>query len=343
MSFKSIIFKTLTALAFSAGCAHAHNHGEKSHQHDILPEQLKVSTKTGSAPHIYQTVPGWGKIPGLDYIGSTHGGIVIDKRGRVYTSIKNDKSLAVFSPKGKYLRSFDKKYNLIHGMCIVEERGREFIYGAAFKKVFKINLKGEAVLTIDGPSQPKGQQWHNATAVEVAPNGDIFIADGYGSSSIFKYDRKGKFIKRFGLKGSKGGEFRTSHGLIIDKRDPRNPQLLVADRENRRLQSFDMDGNFKKVLVTGLRRPCAISIWKNFVAVAELEGRVVILDKNYKIVSILGDNPNRREWSNNGVAPKDWKAAIFTAPHGCAFDKRGNLYVQDWNKYGRITKLIRTK
>ena len=343
MSLKNNLLKGLLSTFIGAYSLQAHEHGKNSHQHEVLPPQLQVATKTGSAPHVYETVPGWGKIPGKDYIGSTHSGFVVDQQGLVYTSVKTKKSMVVFTPEGKFLRSFDKKFNQIHGMIINEENGQEFIYGAAGKKVYKIDLKGNAVLTIDGPSQPKDQNWEKATAVAVAPNGDIFIADGYGSSLIFKYDKEGRFIKKFGLKGKNDGQFRTSHGLIMDKRDPQNPQLLVADRENRRLQSFDLDGNFKKVLINGLRRPCALSIWGDYVAVAELEARVIILDKDYKIVSKLGDNPNKEEWAENRVDPKMWKPAIFTAPHGLSFDKDGNLYVQDWNKYGRITKLKRLK
>ena len=117
--------------------------------------------------------------------------------------------------------------------------------------------------------------------------------------------------------------------------------LLVCDRENGRLQHFDLDGNFVEVIIDGLRRPCAASIHNDFMLVAELAGRAVILDKNNEIVSILGDNPQVKQRANFRVPPKDWKEGVFTAPHGCCFDAKGNVYIQDWNKFGRITKLVR--
>jgi len=302
-----------------------------------------VPVQTGSAGFMFNTVPGWGKIPNNDYIGSTHGSVVVDKQGLVYVSTDGPNNLAVFNSDGKFVKSFGKHTKRFHGMTIVESNGEEFIYGASMSKVVKVNLKSEAVLTLEGAKQTKGNQWKRATAVAVAPNGDIYIADGYGSSRIFQYNSKGEFIRTFGIRGKKDGQFVTSHGLIIDSRNPEKPVLLVADRENRRLQVFDLNGKFIKVAVSGLRRPCALSIWKDYVAVAELEGRVVILDKDFKIVSKLGDNPNKKQWAKFPIAPKDWNEGIFTSPHGCSFDKDGNIYVMDWNKWGRVTKLKKSK
>ena len=76
-------------------------------------------------------------------------------------------------------------------------------------------------------------------------------------------------------------------------------------------------------------------------AVAELKARVTILDKTGTPVAFLGDNPNKAQWANFGVPPQDQQLGIFTAPHGLSFDKAGNLYVQDWNKTGRVTKLTK--
>jgi hypothetical protein len=75
------------------------------------------------------------------------------------------------------------------------------------------------------------------------------------------------------------------------------------------------------------------------VAIAELAGRVAILDGNNKLVAALGDNPNPNQRANYNVPPKDWKDGIFNAPHGVSYDHDGNLYVEDWNASGRISKL----
>ena len=118
----------------------------------------------------------------------------------------------------------------------------------------------------------------------------------------------------------------------------------MCDRENRRLQHFDLDGNFVAVVTEGLRRPCAVSFGPDGrVAVAELEARVTILDGANRQVAHLGDNPERGQWANYNVAPADWKPGLFTAPHGVSFDGEGNLYVMDWNASGRVSKLQRVE
>ncbi len=320
----------------------AHEEGEKRDDVAFVTAPITEAVQTGDVGYSFTTVPGWGKIPNNEYIGATHGGIVVDKAGKIYVSTDGENNLAVFNADGTFLKSLGKDLAKIHGMNIRVEGEKEFIYGAMMSKVVKIDLDGVVVMTITG-NEENDTNWLKATAVAVAPNGDIFIADGYGSSVIYKYDKDGNFLKKIGLKGKDEGQFQTSHGLAIDSRNPEKPLLIVADRENRRLQVLDLDGNFIKVAITDLRRPCSMSISGDLIAIAELEGRVVLLDKDFKIVSKLGDNPNKKQWAKFPTEPKDWQGGIFTAPHGVSFDHEGNLYVMDWNKWGRITKLVKNK
>ena len=119
------------------------------------------------------------------------------------------------------------------------------------------------------------------------------------------------------------------------------PRLLVCDRENRRLFHTDLDGNWIGEYATNLRRPCSVSILGEFCAVAELEARVTIIDKAGTPVSFLGDNPNKAQWAKFPIPPNEMSLGIFTAPHGLSFDMDGNLYVEDWNQTGRVTKLVK--
>jgi hypothetical protein len=180
--------------------------------------------------------------------------------------------------------------------------------------------------------------WKGLTAVTVAPDGSIFCSMGYGAQFIHKFDAAGKHQKSFGGKGNGDGQTSCSHGMALDLRFGA-PRLLVCDRENRRLVHFDLDGKWIGVHATNLRRPCTISILGDACAVAELEARVTVLDKNGAPVAFLGDNPDKGQWANFGVPLDKMKTGIFTAPHGLSFDKDGNLYVQDWNASGRVTKL----
>jgi len=195
----------------------------------------------------------------------------------------------------------------------------------------------------DQPADPKKKPANFApTGVDVGPDGRIYVADGYGASVVHVFDKDRKYLKTIGTGPKGGGEtgFWTSHGISVDKRfSP--ARLLVADRENKRLVHLDLDGKWLGVVASDLRRPCAMSFHGDVVAVAELQGRVVILDKSGKIVSTLGDNPDQKQWAAFKLEPAHWKDGIFIAPHGLTFDKDGNLFVQDWNFAGRFTKLKR--
>jgi sugar lactone lactonase YvrE len=298
----------------------------------------------GQGPWRFEVEAGWAKLPAGQSFGGTHGGVVVDRAGNVYTSTEGADGILVFAKDGTFARKLAApELTAIHGLFLREEGGKEFLYGALNKtgQVVKLALDGTVQWTLGVPTESGKYAKptdYRPTAVAVGPDGRIYVADGYGASVIHIYDAERKYLKTVGAKGKGDGQFQTSHGLALDTRGEK-PLLLVCDRENRRLVHLDLEGNFVRTVATDLRRPCAVSIRGDFVAVGELEGRVVILDKGGAIVATLGDNPDKEQWAKYRIAPELWRDGIFIAPHGLAFDGAGNLYVQDWNFAGRLTKL----
>lgn len=334
-----------TILTLGVLSAPLYAHPEPGHAAPRDDTQILMPVTTGSGSATYRTVPNWGNIPDKLQLGPTHGSAVVDKQGLIYVSTDSPNGFYIFKPDGTLVRTMAPEFSGVHGMLIREENGQEYIYAAHLKgaQIVKLTLDGKPVLTIPYPKEanlyPDGKGY-KPTAVAVAPDGSIFAADGYGLSVIHKFDSTGKYIKTFGKKGTADGEFRACHGIALDTRSGK-PLLLVCDRENRRLQHFDLDGNFVAVITTDLRRPCAVSIHGDNVAIAELESRVAILDKSNKVIATLGDNPDKSQWAKFDIPPAAWQPGIFTAPHGLTYDHEGNLYVQDWNKTGRVTKLVK--
>jgi hypothetical protein len=309
------------------------------------------AVRTGSGILTFDTVPGWGlDANGKSVLGPTHGSVVIDKAGHIYTSA--EKGVIVFNPAGQVVRSFiDKEHSALHDMELHEEYGIEYIYGAQNKAGVGIKFiaaTGKIVMTLGFPAEsglnlPK----LSPTAITVAPNRDIFLSDGYGSNIIFKFDKNGKYLKHFGKAGDGLKEFHTPHGMTLDTRyDP--PRLLICDRNHLpigRLLHYDLEGNFIAEAATNMSWPTAVAIQGDYVSVTSLEGRLSILDKSNAVVSVLGYNanpgPDGKAWYN--VKQEDWKEGIFSGTHGSNWDKDGNLYVQDWNTDGRIMKLLRVR
>ena len=209
-------------------------------------------------------------------------------------------------------------------------------------------LKGEIVYKIQGPppipqyksnAEGTGPAPYNPTNIAIAPNGDLYVADGYGSYYINRYNAKGEYLSTFGGRGSDPGLMREPHGIWIDTRSA-TPNVTAADRRNNRLQRFTLDGKHID-FVEGFRLPCHFHERNGLVVIADLDKRVTLIDKKNQIVAHLGDptpasppNPPRTTTDRASFVPGQ-----FVNPHGANFDHEGNIFVAEWVEIGRVTKL----
>ena len=334
----------------------------------LLGMQDKAGTRApvlGDGAFRFEAIHDWGVLPPSLAWGNTHG-VVEDSQGNIYvhhtvhaTSATPD-SMVVFDTTGKFIRSWGKAFRgVAHGLQIRTEGKDEFLYltvNASHPKavpqpdmqavVVKATTAGETVWTIKGPPDvdaykpaPDGSpRRYNPTNLAIAPNGDLYVADGYGSYFINQYNSKGEHIRTFGGRGSAPGQLNEPHGIWIDTRDAQ-PILVVADRRNNRLQRFRLDGTHVD-LIPGFRLPCHFDERNGTVVVPDLHGRVTLIDNKNAVIAHLGDS-NAPEWNNPlRRAPRDqFIPGQFICPHGACFDRHGNIFVVEWVEVGRVTKL----
>ena len=310
-----------------------------------------VPITLGSGDHTYEWVRNWAKLPeGMAELGSTHGGIVVDAKNRIYVSTDTANTLCIFEQDGRWVGAVGQELNGgLHGLVMREEGGTEFIYAAHLPKheAVKLTLDGKVVWRVGYPKESgiyQNASSYAPTGIAVLPDGSIVVADGYSTSWLHLFDKEQKYVKSFGGPGTEPGKFKTCHGLCLDTRGA-TPLLLIADRHNSRLQHFTLDGTPVKVHDQELRLPCFTTIANGggAVAVPDLAGRVTIFDRDMKLVCHLGDNPDEGLRAQFDVKRDRLKDGAFTSPHGAAWDHDGNLYVQDWNVLGRVTQLKRVK
>ncbi len=213
---------------------------------------------TNSLPSPYQTIENWAKLPEGRMWGST-AGVAIGPKGNIWVAERcgantcagsNLAPILEFDPSGKLLTSFGAgMFVFPHGIT-VDREGNVWVTDADGKdgkghQVFKFSPAGKVLLTLGkaGVAGTTEDTFNKPSAVAIAPNGDIFVADGHGGDSnarIVKFSRDGKFIMTWGKKGSAPGEFNGPHALAFDSKG----RLFVADRSNNRIQIFDQNGKF---------------------------------------------------------------------------------------------------
>src|SRR6187399_376123 len=309
--------------------------------HTLLCTIALASTLAHAGELKYSIAPNFfDEKPGGQQLGPCHGGAVIDKAGNIYVTTDTKRGIIVFSPQGKFLRAVGP--TRIHGLEIREENGAEYIYAARPSEhdVVKLKLDGEQVWAIRYPKEAdiyKDEKGFNPCAVTVAPDGSIFIADGYGSNYVLKYDKDRKFVKAFGGPGEAEGKFKTCHGIGLDMRLGK-PLLFVCNRNNNRVEYWDLDGNFVKVIQKDLRMPAAVHIRGDQAVVPELQGRVTVLDKSGAIAAQVGDQPEPKFRAAFGLTQDKWVDGVTNSPHGAAIDAQGNLIVSEWSAFGRVLK-----
>jgi streptogramin lyase len=287
-----------------------------------------------AAPNPYHVEDNWAKLPegrvwgmaiGVDIDRDGKSVWIFDRCGAKTCTGSNLAPIQKFDSSGKLLASFGAgMFNFPHGLFIDQDNNVWVTDGKGADgkghTAIKFSHDGKVLMTLGTPGVAGADESHfNAPSdVLVAPNGDIFIADGHGDDTnarIVKFSKDGKYITAWGRKGSAPGEFDTPHGLAMDS----SGHLYVADRMNSRVQIFEPDGKF-------------IAEWKQF-------GRPsgIFIDKHdtlYVADSQSGEKYNKsfRQGIRIGSV-KDGKVTAFISnagtsemPEGVAADDEGNVY-----------------
>jgi hypothetical protein len=337
---------------------------------------LALAALAQAAAPVFEADPDWLTLPeGRTEIGSMHGDIAVSSAGEVYISVEGsvrqrfavlgpNPGLQVYGANGRFLRNVPNAPFDLHGFVIRQEAAGEFLYGVRLaggmsaadqsragldtQGIVKMTLDGRRVMSIAPASIPDhfkskardGRPFLRLTGIAVAPNGDIYAGDGYASSYIHRFDRDGRYLASFGGTEPPYG-FRTLHKIAIDTRfEP--ARLIGIDRENSRLVHMALDGTLLGVIAGDLLRPAAVAIHGDHLAVSELRGgRISILDKAGAVVARIGTNAVAGEVNVNTTPPEQWRPGEVTAPHGLAFTAQGDLFVSEFNLYGRVHRFVR--
>lgn len=312
----------------------------------ILRAQDKAGAKAlvvGSGAHAYELVNDWAKLPDGKRFGYTHG-VAVDSQNRVYIFNQSKDALMVFDADGKLITSWNHGFERgAHGLTLSKEADGEFLYLTDYElhRAWKTTLDGKIVWSLEAPELGdvyKDRNRYRPTNIAVAPNGDFYIADGYGQHYIHRYNAKANYLGSFGGPGNAPGKVNCPHGLCIDTRGEK-PVVLVADRANVRLQSFTLDGQPIAIWNQELRHPCHFDIRGKDLLIPDLHGRVTIFNAENKLVAHLGDNPDVQKTPGYPNLPHEKRIpGKFISPHSACWDREGNLYVVEWVSDGRVSK-----
>ncbi len=322
----------------------------------------------GTGEHRYEVQHNWLQLPDKYSWQTTHN-VAVDREGLVYVihegreNLKDHPSIFVFDADGKFVRAFGNQFQGGgHGIEVRTEGNEQFLYVSAYQQVksfAKLTLKGDpvwvkhapmasAIYKADEDTKPVKRWGRDAfmpTNFAFLPDGGFFLADGYGSFRIHRYDKDANWLSMFGEPGTGPGQFNTPHGIWIDNRPGREASVVVADRANKRLQWFTMEGKHIKTL-DGFILPANVDVRGDIMLVPDLSARVTLLDKDDKVIVHLGEDPAWREQvlkdgmkMRRSAKGEEWVAGKFLHPHDACFDGAGNILVVEWVDTGRVTKL----
>lgn len=314
---------------------------------EILPNKPKLNGEIlGHGAFKYRAHRDWGNLDASQFPVNNCHEMVIDSKGRlimITDEVRNN--ILVYDKSGKLLESWGNTYPGGHGLTLWNAGGEEFLFicDPGLHQVIKTDLRGKELLKIEHPfsiDEYKKEDPFNPTETAIGPNGDIYVADGYGSQYILQYDSTGKFIRKFGGKGNEDAQFSTAHGVTIDYRSGK-PHLIITSRGHNSFKKFTLDGKYISTIFLPGAFVCRPVIHRDhlfagvcwsrlrYLEQTPNSGFVTILDKNDRVVS----NPG-------GTKPTYIKGQLqlmlqennsFMHCHDVCIDHDENIYICQWN------------
>ncbi len=289
----------------------------------------------GTAP-AYQVVHGWPSLPDGYALGQVVG-VDVDSQNRVWVFHRAARPvLCIDGETGEILSSFgDDMFENEHGLA-VDADDNVWVTDADTHVVQKYSPEGELLMAlgIKGEAAEDEMRFNKPTDVEVAPDGSIYVTDGYGNNRVVKLDSDGTFVTAWGTRGTESGEFDTPHGIAIGG----DGRVYIADRGNSRMQVFDADGKFLSEWKSDeIGRPWGVDI--------TADGNLVVADGG-DLTNTAYDRNGALLMTADGEVIERWGSygsqdGQFYWAHDIAAGADGAVYVTDVNVGMRVQKFVR--
>lgn len=314
---------------------------------NIISKPMLEDEIIGHGKFKYRVHKNWGNLdPATTPVKNCHE-MVMDKKGRlIMVTDETKNNIIIYDRSGKLISTWGHEFPGGHGLTLFDEGGTEvlFICDPETGRVVKTSLDGKIILELPNPKSINiytSEQSYRPTETAIAPNGDIYVADGYGSQYILQFNSKGEFIRKFGGPGSEDEHFSTAHGVCIDARDKKNITLLCTSRGHNSFKRFTLDGKYISTLFLPGAFVCRAVIddeniysgvcWSRlrYLEQTNNSGFVTILDNKDKVVS----NPGGTEpkYQNGELQLMLQSKPIFNHCHDVCIDNDKNIYVCQWN------------
>ena len=297
----------------------------------------------------YRVIEGWEQLPaGITHLDCV--GVDVDSQDNVYLFTRDQPRVLVYRSDGTFVGSFGEGFftDRTHGITIGPD-GSVYCVDEGVHCVYKLSPTGEVRLTIGTEGVGKkgaaaetgytgtletivgGPHFNRPTNVAVAPNGDLYVSDGYGNCKVHQFSAAGEHVRSWGEPGTGPGQFNLPHGVAVAP----DGRVLVADRENDRIQIFSPEGRFLEEW-TDVQRPTNVKL--------DAEGRVYVSELWWRVgqVSqrhgeITTSRPARATvFSTDGRVLARWgdsddptAPGNLIAPHDIGVDSRGDVYIAE--------------
>ena len=308
----------------------------------VLSEEI-----IGHGKFRYRVHKAWGNLdPSSTPVKNCHE-MVLDKKGRlIMVTDETKNNIIIYDRSGKLLTTWGKEFPGGHGLTLFDEGGTDMllICDPQTGRVVKTTTDGKTIMELPHPTKIGAYGEKDAwlpTETAVAPNGDIYVADGYGSQYILQFNAKGEYIRKFGGPGSGDDQFSTAHGVCIDRRDPKNITLICTSRGHNSFKRFTLEGKYLSTLFLPGAFVCRAVIdgenlyagvcWSRlrYLEQTNNSGFVTILDGNDKVISNPGGTAP--EYRNDELQLMVQAQPIFNHCHDVCIDGDKNIYVCQWN------------
>jgi len=296
----------------------------------------------GHGDYRYKVDMNWGLLDKTKFPLKDCHEMVYTQNGHIIMLTNETKNnIIIYNKDGKLVDTWGKTYPGGHGLTLSNEGGEEFLYITDTERheVIKTDMKGREVMILPYPRASKRyskSEDYLPTETAISANGDIYVADGYGSQYILRYDSLGRLKNVFGGKGDGLDQFNNAHGIAIDNRSGKE-RLLITARAQNKLKYFTLNGEYESSINLNGAYICRPVIKGDNVYLATIwsgdgssnTGFVSILDKENRMISAPGGA--MPIYNNGSLKHMNQTLQVFSHPHDVCVDEDENLYVCQWN------------